>query len=172
MRPALALLALLAVLAAGCGGDEDEPPPPAAPAPTGQATQPEPASTAPEREPEEGGRPGKGRRYERTPRSLAGCIRSAPGVEDVIVKGRDSEDATFFEDLVGGRVDVLGVTVRGQSAELGVFLFESAADAREAAPSAGGGGVAAEARGSAVVAAPPNADTAAIGRCLEAAGYG
>ena len=169
MRPALALLALTATLAAGCGGDDGEPPRTAAPAPATQATQPEPAPAVPERG--DGERPSKGRSYERTARSLADCIRSASGIEDVIVKGRDSEDAAFFEELVGGRVDVLGVTARGESAELGVFLFESEADAREAAPSAGGGGVAAEARGSAVVAAPPKADTAAIERCLGEAGY-
>lgn len=163
VRPFVLLLTAAALAFGGCGGDDDEP---AAPAPT--VTTPSvttPSETEPPAEPEEPKR-------ERTPPSLADCIRSADGVSDVLLKGRDSEDARFFADLVGGRVVVLGVTLEGQSAEVSVFLFASAADARKAAPSAGGGGVEARAAGSAVVAGPPGAKAAAVDGCLRETGYG
>jgi hypothetical protein len=163
IAPLLALAAL-----AGCGGDDDEP---AAPAPAPTTTQAEPAQPAPsETEPRVRPAPEQERR-ERTPRSLAGCIRERPGIAEVIVKGRESEDATYFEDLVGGRVDVLGVTPEGEGAEHTVFLFADAAAARKAAPGAGGGGVEVRERGSALVVAPPRADTGAIDGCLAATGY-
>lgn len=162
IAPLLALVAL-----AGCGGGDDEP---AAPAPTtttqAQPAQPAPPETQPREEP-----PPEEERRERTPRSLADCIRAESGVGEVIVKGRESEDATYFEDLVGGRVDVLGVTLEGDGAEQTVFLFADAADAKEAAPGAGGGGFEVHAHGAALVVAPPRADTAAIEGCLEATGY-
>jgi hypothetical protein len=97
---------------------------------------------------------------------VADCIRSADGVSDVLVKGRDNEDARFFAELVGGRVEVLGVTLAGQTAEVSVFLFASAGDARKAAPSAGGGGVVAKVHGSAVVVAPSGARVGGIEACL------
>lgn len=156
---------------AACGGDDGgDPAAPQQPATTtGAAPAPGPA-TAPEAGTEES-RPREEPRRVRTPRSLAGCIQAAPGVEDALVKGRDSEDATFFAELVGGRVDVLGVTVAGEPAELGVFLFATPAAAAEAAPQAGGGGTVARARGSAVVAAPADADTRGIESCLRETGY-
>jgi hypothetical protein len=94
-------------------------------------------------------------------------------VSEAIVKGSDSEDATFFGDLAGGRVDVLGVTVEGAPAEVTVALFESEAAATKAEPSAGGGaqGVEVERHGSAVVVAPPNTDLAAVHGCLGETGY-
>jgi hypothetical protein len=163
---ALALLPIalaLTLAGAGCGGDDGEPTTPSlptttttqvAPAPT---TEPEPERPEPRREP--------------TPKSLADCIRAADGVSEVLVKGRDSEDATFFARLVGGRVDVLGVTLDGQRTEVSVFLFASASDAKKAQPNAGGGGVTARVRGSAVVASAPGADLAGIEDCLSETGY-
>ncbi|HEX8052898.1 MAG TPA: hypothetical protein VF517_07890, partial [Thermoleophilaceae bacterium] len=138
--PLLLLVIAAALAAAGCGGDDGGGP--AAPAPTTSTqAEPAPAPTTGEAEPRESDEPKpRGERRERTPRSLAGCIKDAPGVEDALVKGRDSEDATFFADLVGGRVDVLGVTLSGESAEVGVFLFATPAAAAKAAPQAGGGG--------------------------------
>ena len=163
------LLAAGALLAAGCGGDDDEDATPATqPAPTTRA-QPSPAETTAPAEPDRTS-PQEERR-ERTPKSLADCIREQDGVEEVLVKGRDSEDAVFFEDLVGGRVDVLGVTQEGSSGEVSVFLFKSDADAAKAAPQAGGGGVEAKADGSAVVAAPPGSDHGPVSSCLAATGY-
>jgi hypothetical protein len=162
------LLAAAALAFAGCGGDDEDdttatpPPSPttqAEPAPTTTTEPPEPERTTPEE------------RRERTPRSLADCIRDEDGVEEVLVKARDSEDAVFFGDLVGGRVDVLGVTLDGVSGEVSVFLFDSEADAAKAAPSAGGGGVEAKADGSAIVAVPPGADAGPVSSCLAATGY-
>lgn len=159
----------MAVVAGGCGGDDEDAP--AAPAPATSSTRAEPAP-APEESRPSAPEDADGRAsYSRTPRSLAECLRSARGVSEALVKGRDSEDATFFRELVGGRVDVLGVTLRGSPAEVGVFLFEAPEDAREAAPSAGGGGVVAATRGSAIVAGPKDADTAGIETCLKASGY-
>jgi hypothetical protein len=166
VRSLLSVLLCGLVVAAGCGGDDDQPTTPSLPTTTQAAPAPSTAAPEPE-EPEKGEEP----RRERTPKSLAGCIRSAGGASEVLVKGRDSEDATFFADLVGGRVDVLGVTLEGESAEVSVFLFDSEADAAKAAPSAGGGGVTARAIGSAVVAAPRGARLASIETCLRATGY-
>lgn len=162
------MIAVLALGAAGCGGDDDgaDEADPAAPAVT-TTQEAAPPETKPPPEPEREEEP----RRRRTPASLADCIRAADGVSEVLVKGRDSEDATFFSDLAGGRVDVLGVTVEGQPTELTVALFGSSAAAREAAPSAGGGGVEAEAVGSAVVLAPPGASTGAVQDCLRETGY-
>lgn len=165
------LLPLAAVMIAvgGCGGDGDErrpaAPEPAAttsarPAPPGTSTTT--ATEGPERKPS----------YERTPRSLAACLRTAPGVDEVLVKGRDSDDVMFFSDLAEGRVDVLGVTVEGAAGEVTVAVYESAAAAKKAAPNAGGGStVAIKAVGSALVIAPLRAPTAAVEDCLSAAGY-
>ncbi len=168
VRALLLVLAAATTLVAGCGGDDDDQPTtPSLPT----ATQ---APAAPARTVPEGERPAKPEppeRYERTPESLADCIRAAGGVSDVLVKGADSEDARFFGDLAGGRVDVLGVTLSGQSAEVTVVLFASAVKAGEAAPSAGGGGVVARARGAAVVVAPEAARTEAVEECLRATGY-
>jgi hypothetical protein len=163
-RLATAALATAALAIAGCGGDDDgEPTAPMPPAAT--TTQPDqPDRTEPRTTPE-------AERLERTPRSLADCIREADGVEEVVIKGREGEDAVFFEELVGGRVDVLGVTLTGVSGEVSVFLFASERDAAKALPSAGGGGVRAEAAGSAVVAAPPGTETGPVSDCLAATGY-
>jgi hypothetical protein len=98
-------------------------------------------------------------------------MRAADGIEQVVVKGSDSEDAVFFADLAGERVDVLGVTVAGEEAEVTVALFASAGAAKDAAPSAGGGGVEARATGSALVLAPPGVVSAPIEDCLREAGY-
>lgn len=168
MRPVLPRLLVLLVLAlgaAGCGdGDDAEP---AAPAPTTTTREAVPPATSAPDEPRREKEP----RRERTPASLADCIRVADGVSEVLVKGRDSEDARFFSDLAGGRVDVLGVTLEGQPTEVTVALFGSPAAAREAAPAAGGGGVDAETVGSAVVLAPPGASTGAVEGCLRETGY-
>ena len=165
-RRVTAVLTAAALALAGCGGDDDgEPTAPAPPsAPAATTTQPEQAErTEPRTTP--------GARRERTPRSLADCIRGADGVEEVVVKGREGEDAVFFEELVGGRVDVLGVTLAGVSGEVSVFLFASEKDAAKALPSAGGGGVRAAAAGGAVVAAPPGSETGPVSDCLAATGY-
>jgi hypothetical protein len=165
MAARMAVAGALLVGAAGCGGDDDDGVGPVAPGTTtATATDTAPAPTTEPAKPREP-------RYTRTPRSLADCIGAAPAISDVLVKGGDSEDATFFADLAGGRVDVLGVTAEGEAAELTVVLFKSVGDARKAAPSAGGGGVDAEARGSALMLAPPEADTTAIEDCLGKTGY-
>jgi pyruvate/2-oxoglutarate dehydrogenase complex dihydrolipoamide acyltransferase (E2) component len=162
-----ALLVLVAI--AGCGGDDEGGEPATQPAaPTTAAAPPATAPAQPQQREEP--KPPVEKR-ERTPTALAECIREQDGVEEALVKGRDSEDATFFEDLVGGRVDVLGVTLEGVSGEVSVFLFESDADAAKAVPSAGGGGVEAKADGRAVVAAPAGADAAPVSSCLAATGY-
>ena len=180
MKTRATLLALLAAAAlAGCDGDDGGGGPSGGPfGTTTEAEQAPPAERAPEERPEETGtdtdrrprQPGA-ERLKRTPRSLAGCIREGDRVGEVIVKGRSSEDATYFADLVGGRVDVLGVTMRGQGAEHSIFLFESPEDARKAAPGAGGTGFQVQLRGAALVVAPPRADTATIAECLSATGY-
>ena len=164
---------LAGVLAAGCGGDDDgdeaASPPPAA-STQGEPTRPS-AETDTTEESEKPEKPEQAPRR-RTPDSLAGCIGESPDVSDVLVKASDSEDARFFGDLVGGRVDVLGVTAEGEPAELTVALFASPADAARAAPDAGGGGgLSARAEGSAVIVAPAGADTAAIEDCLRATRY-
>ena len=173
MKPCPIVLAVVAALAlGGCGGDdESDEHRPATPPATGTQTEaPPPATTETETEPEAPA-PDDEPSYTRTPRSLADCIGAADGVSDVLVKGRGSEDATYFGELVGGRVDVLGVTLEGQSAEIGVFLFASPADAKKAAPGAGGGGLEVGIHGSALVVAPPAADIGAIERCLAQAKY-
>lgn len=165
------MAAVLAALA-GCGGDGEggAGEPAATPSGTTTRAEPQPPASTPSTG-EEGPAEPEGEPRERTPASLADCIREAPGVADVIVKGRSSEDATYFADLVGGRVDVLGVTAEGDGAERSVFLFASAADAKEAAPGAGGGGFKVNERGSALVVAPPRADIAAIDSCLAQTRY-
>jgi hypothetical protein len=157
--------------AAGCGGDDGEEPLP--PVTTGPGAVP-PAETAPPAEgtppsepPEREGEPG----FDHTPESLADCLRQASGIGDVLVKGGDSEDAVFFSELVGGRVDVLAVTIEGETAELTIALFESAAAAKKAAPSAGGGGQTARVEGSAVVLATPGAESSVVPGCLRLTGY-
>lgn len=162
--PRLLLVLVLALGAAGCGGGDDGAEPPA-PATTTQEAAP-PATSQPD-EPQREEEP----RRRRTPASLADCIRAADGVSEVLVKGRDSEDAMFFSDLAGGRADVLGVTLEGQATEVTVALLGSPVRAREAARTAGGGGVDAEAVGSAVVLAPPGASTGAVEDCLGETGY-
>ena len=168
MRPVIRVLpALVATLLAltGCGGDDEgdeAPAPPATATTTGTTTATERADP-----PETDAEP----RYERTPRSLVRCLEQADGVEDALVKGPESEDATFFSELAGARVDVLAVTLEGQPAEVTVALFASAADARKVAPDAGGGGVEATPLGSALVGAPPDSDTGAVEDCLRATGY-
>ena len=162
----------LALAAAGCGGGGDEDakaPPPAPPATTSATTTtaPPPETTTGEEEPEREPREGR----QRTPRSLAACIAEAPGVSDALVKGRKSEDVTFFEEIAGGRVDVVAVTLEGQDAELDVFLFDSPAAARKAAPSAGAPGLSIEQRGTALVAVPSGADAAGVDACLRETGY-
>jgi hypothetical protein len=171
--PLVRLLAagvLAVALVSGCGGDDDGDAP--AGPPMTASTQGEPARpSAPADAPEEPEKPEELRR-KRTPDSLAGCIREAPGVSEVLLKAGDSEDARFFGDLVGGRVDVIGVTAEDEAAELTLALFASAADAKRAAPGAGGGGgLSSRAEGSAVIVAPARADTAAIEDCLRASGY-
>jgi hypothetical protein len=171
VRP-LAAGALAVAVLVGCGGDDDRDesasPPMTASSQQEPARPSAPTDATQEPESEKREKP----RRKRTPDSLAGCIREAPGVRDVLVKAGDSEDARFFGDLVDGRVDVLGVTAEGESAELTVALFTSAADARRAAPDAGGGGgLRARAEGSALIVAPAGADTAAIEDCLRATGY-
>lgn len=170
MRALLVVVVLAALcVPAGCGGDDDDDDEPVTPSlPTTTQATPPPSTAAPE---DESSREEPRERRERTPESLAGCVREADGVSEVLVKGRDSEDARFFADLVGGRVDVLGVTLSGESAEVTLFLFASEADAAKAAPQAGGGGVAARARGAAVVVAPPDARLAGVEACLRATGY-
>ena len=165
--PIAALLAALLVLPA-CGDDDDEPV--IRPLPTTTEPAPPPTAAAPEDE-EEPAREVPGERRERTPDSLAECVREADGVSEVLVKGRDSEDARFFAGLVSGRVDVLGVTLSGESAEVTLVLFASEADAAKAAPQAGGGGVVARPRGAAVVVAPPGARVDGVEACLRATGY-
>ena len=163
----LLVVAMLALGAAGCGDDGGDDAEPAAPPTTTTTREAEPPATSPPGEPEREEEP----RRKRTPASLADCIRTADGVSEVLVKGRDSEDVTFFSDLAGGRVDVLGVTLEGEPTEVTVALFSSAGAARKAAPAAGGGGVEAEAVGSAVVLAPPGAPTGAVEDCLSETGY-
>jgi hypothetical protein len=166
----LLLAAVLVLGLSACGGDDGEEA--NAPPTTTGAQEPRPATeTAPAEAPEPEEKPKESRR-KRTPASLADCIREAPGVSDVLVKAGDSEDARFFGDLVGGRVDVLGVTAAGEPAELTVALFASPADAKRAAPdSGGGGGLSARPDGSAVIVAPAGAETEAIEDCLRATGY-
>jgi hypothetical protein len=167
-RVAIVCLALL--VPAGCGGDDDEGEPPRSPAaaPSTETEAPPSVSEAEPDSPPEGAE-----RRERTPKSLAECLSESPGVSEAIVKGRESEDATFFGDLAGGRVDVLGVTVEGAPAEVTVALFESEAAATKAEPSAAGGAtdVEVERHGSALVVAPPSADVAAVHGCLGETGY-
>ena len=163
----LAVAGALLLGLGGCGGGNGDDAEPVVPAPTPSTeAAPAPTTTAPEAPPE----PGKPR-YRRTPISLADCIGAQPGIGEALVKGADSEDTTFFADLAGGRVDVLGVTATGEAAELTVVLFESEAAAQKALPSAGGGGVSAKPRGSALVVAPPAADTEPIEACLGRTGY-
>jgi hypothetical protein len=161
----LAVAGALMLGMGGCGGDDDsDPVTPASTASTQAA--PAPTTTAPEA-PQEPDEP----RYRRTPASLAKCLEAEPGISQALVKGSDSEDATFFADLAAGPVQVLGVTVKGEPAELTVVLFQSEAEAEKAAPSAGGGGVSAEAHGSALVLVPSGADAAPIHACLGETGY-
>jgi hypothetical protein len=165
----LLVMAVLGLAAVGCGGD-DEPAEPAAEPATATTAPPSTSEAAPpatETEPEDDAAP----RRRRTPASLADCLRAADGVDEVLVKGRESEDATFFSELAGGRVDVLGVTVEGEATEVTVALFETAADARSAAPGSGGGGVEARAVGSALVLAAPGAETGSVVRCLRETRY-
>lgn len=164
----MAIVCLALPALAGCGGDDDDGD---RPAPTAAAPSTEAPTTASGTEPEP--QPKESERRERTPRSLAECLREGSGVSEAIVKGSDSEDATFFGDVAGGRVDVLGVTVEGASAEVTVALFESDATAAKAEPSAGGGeqGVKVERTGSALVVAPPNAELGAVHGCLGETGY-
>lgn len=153
-RARLLAAAMAAVALAGCGDDgDDSPAPPPAPAPTTQAAPPAPRE---EERPEP-------RREKKT---VVDCLRAAPRVEDVLEKGGDSEDARYFEELVGGRVTVLAITLQGESAEVDAFVFASSADAKEAAPAAGGAGLKVSVHGRAVLVAPPSAETAAIERCL------
>jgi hypothetical protein len=159
---------LALAVAAGCGGDDDDGGEPAAPAtgttaPAQTTTEASPPATTPPRDE----RP----RRERTPASLADCLRAADGVSEALVKGRDSEDAAFFSDLAGVRVDVLGVTLEGETTEVTVALFQDPAAARRAAPGSGGGGVEARAVGSALVLAAPGAEGGAVEGCLRATGY-
>jgi hypothetical protein len=169
LRRLLPIAALAAGLA-GCGDDDGGRD--SARVPAGTTTQAEPPATtgATPTTPSEEEPPEEPRR-ERTPRSLAGCLRAAEGIGEVLVKGRESEDATFFSELAGGRVHVLGVTVEGKATEVTVALFDSAADARRAAPGSTGGGVEAEPLGSALVLAAPGAETAAVEGCLRETGY-
>ena len=153
----LLALALATAALAGCGGDEDDPAATTEPPATTQAAPP--AATT-EAEP-----PSKPRRERRT---LADCLRSAPGVDEVLEKGADNEDARYFRELVGGRVRAFAITVEGQTAEIDAFVFESQADAKKAAPGAGGSGLEASVHGSAVLVAPASAETGAIASCLEA----
>jgi hypothetical protein len=166
----LCVTAVLALgVAAGCGGDDDEAEPAApatgttAPAPAA-TTEPAPAPTTAEPRDEKP-------RRERTPSSLADCLRAADGVSEALVKGGDSEDAAFFSDLAGGRVDVLGVTLEGEATEVTVALFEDPAAARKAAPGSGGGGVEAKAVGSALVLAAAGSERGAVEGCLRETGY-
>jgi hypothetical protein len=172
-----AIVSLLALaLIAGCGGDGGGDEPRTGPFGGTTTTQAEPRPPA-ERPADEGGTearepgPSAEKRLERTPRSLAACIRDDERVAEAIVKGRKSEDATYFADLVGSRVDVLGVTLKGEGAEHSVFLFKDEAAARKAAPGAGGEGFEVQLRGAALVVAPPRADTGPIADCLGATGY-
>ena len=170
MTKLLLVIAVLALASVGCGGDDDDQAAPAgapttattAPAPTSEAAPPA-TDTAPKDDAEP--------RRRRTPASLADCLRSAAGVDEVLVKGRESEDVTFFSELAGGRVDVLGVTVEGEATEVTVALFETAADARAAAPGSGGGGVEARPVGSALVLAAPGAETGSVERCVRETRY-
>jgi hypothetical protein len=154
-------LAAAALAAAGCGDEEEEPRPAAEePAPTRAAPQGHPSQERSEPEPEPERKPGP------EPRTLTECLRESPGVRDVLVKGRDSEDTRYFEELVGGRVTVIAITLEGQSGEADAFVFDSAADARRAAPGAGGAGLNVTVHGRAVLVAPPAAETGAIESCL------
>jgi len=165
--PLIVAGALLAV--AGCGGgDKGYDSSPASTQATDTAPPPQPTTTAPR---QEQANPAAPVRRKRTPQSLAACIREGAAGSQVLVKGRENEDAMFFEDLVGGRVDTVAVTPRGQSAEVDVFLFATPADARKAAPQAGGQGLAPKVQGSAVVVAPKAAPPA-IASCLRATKYG
>jgi hypothetical protein len=166
----LAVIGATALLAvAGCGSDgngySSSPASTASTTTTAPAPRPSTATTAPETT-----KPDRPKRRERTPASLAACIREDSGVAQVLVKARDNEDAMFFQDLVGGRVDTVAVTARGQSAEIDVFLFPSPAGAKKAAPQAGGQGLKATVSGSAVVVAP-GAPPAGVASCLSATGY-
>jgi hypothetical protein len=166
----LTVAGLLVLGVAACGGDGDGDagvttlPPVAtsteAPPPAPELTEPtEPG----EREGEE--------TFDNTPESLADCLRGSPGIGDVLVKGGDSEDAVFFSELVGGRVHVLAVSYEGDTAELTIALFESAAAARKAVSGAGGAGQTARAEGLAVVISSPGADSSVITDCLRLTGY-
>ena len=154
---AAAVVAALATLAlGGCGGGGEETATSPSPAPTTEAAPPR-ATSAPEQEKTEP-RPRS--------RSLTGCLRAAPGVDEVLEKGPDSEDARYFEDLVGERPRILAITVAGESAEIDAFVFASKTAARKAAPAAGGAALKASAHGRAVLVAPPSADTTVLESCL------
>ena len=155
-RLSLAVVLATAVLA-GCGGDGDEETSSPAPTPSTEAVPPT-TTTTQEEEPTQPRR-----------KTLADCLRAAPGVESVLEKGADSEDARYFEEFVGKRPRILALTVEGQSTEIDAFVFDSAAAARKAAPGAGGAGLEATVHGSSVLVAPAGADTKAIAGCLEAA---
>jgi hypothetical protein len=166
--PAIAVCASLA--AAGCGGggnSYDSSSTKSTEATTTVPTSPRPAATTPPKKTS----PPKAVPRRHTPASLAACIRDGASGSQVLVKARDNEDATFFQDLVGGRVDTVAVTPRGGSAEIDVFLFASPAAAKKAAPQAGGQGLAPKVQGSAVVVAP-KAPPPAIANCLTATRYG
>jgi hypothetical protein len=160
MRTPLALALAVAALA-GCGGDDDEGAPPAT---TTEAAPTETAPRPPESEPRE-----DPARTPRARRTLAECLRSAPGVSEVLEKGRDNEDSRYFEELVGSRVKAFALTVAGTSGEVNVFVFETEADAKKAAPLAGGDGLGLHVEGDAVLVAPASVDTEGIVDCLEAA---
>ena len=166
----LAAIGVLLLTGAGCGGDDDGgygAPPPADTTST-QAEAPQRSIESAPQKPA----PSKPRR-ERTPASVASCVRDAPGAGDVLVKAKDSEDVTFFTDLAGSRVDVIGMTLKGEEMEITIALFASPADAKKAAPQAGGGmdGLTTAVHGSAVVVAPANARTGPIEGCLHDTGY-
>ena len=155
---AVLVAAVIAVAGlAACGGDDDASSTSPSPAPATEAapaatTEPDAPRPEPEPEPEE--------------RTLLQCLRGAPGVEGVLEKGGESEDATYFEELTGERPRIFAIALEGGSAEIDAFVFSDAAAAKKAAPGAGGAGQSVTVDGKAVLVGPRSADTAPIARCL------
>lgn len=102
--------------------------------------------------------------------SVRSCLRAAPGVLDIAVRGPDSEDAQFFADYVSGRVEILVLDLSGQGLGQAVYLFESSDDAENAAPRIGGEGLVSQIFGRAVFTTTSDTAPQVIKRCVRQAG--